>query len=312
MRQEVKAWHGICDLRFINRHPSHSLRPYTIHQATCKAPFKLLRSSRDLDGRCEIPILHTAGGIVGGDLLTLNVTVEKGASCHITSVAAQKVYGSVGRTKAFPKGQWAKQSSYFRISEGSDMEWMPQEVVVFADGLFEQKFQVDLSPLATFLSADVVRLGRTATGETLNSGCWRSSIEISRELSNGKLWEFVDRLELTGEALSSKHGMANNPVLGSLVWVAPNSLSRNELGNLLTACREDRLGLEGFMSCSAIGHGISARYVGSSTQAARFWFFRIWRHIRELRGLTKPAPLRIWPIQENPFIESFLNQTDKR
>ncbi len=301
MNQEVSTWNGICDLRFFNRSNGGNLFPYTIHQGTCLAPFKLMRSSVKADGRCELPILHTAGGLVGGDKLTIKVVAEKDSKCLLTSVAAQKVYGSVGRTESHPEGQWATQNCHFEIHENSDFEWMPQEVIVFADSLFEQKVQVDLCSKSSFLSVEVVRLGRTASGEKLGFGCWRSELEICRKLPTGNRWEFIDRLELRGDALTADHGMSNQPVLGSLVWVSPQLLTKELENDLLKACRAERVGLEGSMSCSPIGQGISARYLGASTQAARFWFLRIWTHLRRVRSLNHPEIPRVWPMQENPF-----------
>ncbi len=311
MNQEQSSWHGSCDLRFLKRSLNQNLSSYTTHQGSCQAPLKLMRSSLKSDGRCELPILHTAGGLVGGDHLSVKVIAEEGTRCLLTNVAAQKVYGSVGRLKSHPEGQWSTQACHFDIHEDSDLEWMPQEVIVFEDGLFEQQMYVDLSPTSSFLSVEVVRLGRTASGEKLGSGCWRSGLEICRKLPKGKNWEFVDRLELGGDALTSEHGMAKQPVFGSFVWVAPQSLSHEDINNLLIACREARDGLDGWMSCSPISQGISARYLGSSTQAARFWFFRIWRHIRKFRRLSNPELPRVWPMQENPFGEKYSNKTVK-
>ena len=75
---------------------------------------------------------------------------------------------------------------------------------------------------------------------------------------------------------------------------------QKDLSDLLVECRQQRAGLEGFMTCSLLENGISARYTGSSTQSARFWFYRIWRLTRSLRKLSMPEYMRIWPMQENP------------
>ena len=63
-----------------------------------------MRAERGENGRCELPLLHTAGGLVGGDQLSINLTLKRDSRCLITSVAAQKVYGSVGRSKLNPQG----------------------------------------------------------------------------------------------------------------------------------------------------------------------------------------------------------------
>lgn len=92
-------WHGTCDLRLFKSSRSNNKDVVkTIHQAKCTAPLKVMRVFNDKkDGRCEIPILHSAGGIVGGDQLTINVNAEEDSIAICSSVAAQKVYGSRGR-----------------------------------------------------------------------------------------------------------------------------------------------------------------------------------------------------------------------
>lgn len=230
---------------------------------------------------------------MGGDELSLRAELEPHSRALITSVAAQKVYGSVGRSRLAPRGSWSRQRLSFELLEGADLEWLPQEVVVFAGGLIEQSCRVELAAGASWLGADVVRLGRSADAETLGDGCWRSRLEVRRQ---GR-WSVVDQLELAGESLRSPHGLAGMPVFGSLVWAAPAPVPES----LLELCRADRTGLEGEMACGRLDQGLVARYRGSSTQAARWWFTRIWARIRAERGLAAPQLPRVWPFQEAPL-----------
>jgi urease accessory protein len=108
-------------------------------------------------------------------------------------------------------------------------------------------------------------------------------------------------LELGGDALEGEHGMAGEPVFGALAWVAPAPLAPPALAALLAAVRDDRAGLEGTMACGALRQGLVARFRGTSSQAARLWFTRIWARIRAERGLAAPQPPRVWPFQEAPF-----------
>lgn len=265
-----------------------------MHQGGATAPLKIQRAFRQLDGRCELPLLHTAGGLVGGDELSIEAQLGPRSQALITSVAAQKVYGTVGRSRITPAGAWARQRLQFELAEGADLEWLPQELVLYAGGLFEQQSRVELAAGASWLGAEVVRLGRSADGETLGSGGWRSSLEIRRQ---GR-WSLVDRLELGGESLSDPHGLGGSPVVGSLVWAAPAPVAEA----LLELCRADRAGLDGEMACGRLDQGLVARYRGPSSQAARFWFTRIWARIRAERGLAAPVLPRVWPFQEDPWL----------
>ena len=269
----------------------------TILQGGATAPLRLQRSRLQSDGRCELPLLHTAGGLVGGDQLRINLHLQPGSRALVTSVAAQKVYGSRGRSRLHPQGRWARLELLAQLGAGADLEWLPQETLVFAGGLLEQRQTILLEPGASWLGTEVVRLGRTAAGEGLGEGCWRSSLELRR----GDHWQLVDRLQLQGEALQSAHGMAGEPVFASLVWAAPHPLEPTVLQQLLEQGRQDRSGLPGEMALGSLEQGVIARYRGPSSQAARFWFTRLWARIRAVRGLPTPELPRVWPFQEQPF-----------
>ena len=299
--QRLDPWHGQCQLRFARSGER------TRHQGGCTAPFKLLRAEGGDDGRCELPLLHTAGGLVGGDLLSINLELEAGSRSLITSVAAQKVYGSIGRSRLNPEGIWAQQQVTCRLGSGSDLEWLPQELVLYANALYHQHLSVQLPMDASFLSAEIVRLGRTAAGEDLQQGSWRSELSIERvneQSSKPGRWEFVDRLELGGPSLNDLHGLHRQPVFGSLVWAAPMPMTRTTLNDLIDGARGDREGLEGTLRCSALDQGFVARYAGPSSRDARFWFSRIWRRTRGLRALHDPRIPRVWPLQEQALTPS--------
>ena len=299
--QRLDPWHGHCQLQLARSGDR------TRHQGGCSSPLKLLRAEDGDNGRCEVPILHTAGGLVGGDQLSINLELAPNSRGLITSVAAQKVYGSIGRSQLKPEGSWAQQTVTCQLSSGSDLEWLPQELVLYADALYEQQLTVQLPADASFLSAEIVRLGRTAAGEQLQQGRWRSGLSIQRlnnTTSEPQSWELVDRLELAGKSLADLHGLHGQPVFGSLAWAAPMPMTAEILDDLLKGARQDREGLAGTMHCSALDQGFIARYAGPSSRDARFWFSRIWKRTRLLRNLNEPKIPRVWPLQELPLEQS--------
>lgn len=270
-------------------------------QAGARAPLKWQRGRHHSDGSLELPLLHTAGGLVGGDQLQLRVQGRGHAQALLTSVAAQKVYGSVGRFRDQRQGHWCRQELDVALAEDSRLEWMPQELVLYADALLEQRLRVQLSEGAGFLCTDVVRLGRSAAGETLGEGCWRSRLEICRQAPGGRRWELVDAISLDRNSLQGQHGMAGQPVFGSLVWVAPCRVGRPVLEQVLEQARHSRGDLRGELACGLLPHGLVARYRGDSSQAARYWFTRIWAAMRQACGQPPPELPRVWPFQEHPL-----------
>jgi urease accessory protein len=244
------------------------------------APLRLQRSQTGADGRCRLPLLHTAGGLVGGDGLTITADLAAGSRALLTSVAAQKVYGSRGRSRLQPEGRWAQLALEVQLGPGADLEWLPQETVVFAGGLLDQVQRLQLAADASWLGIDVVRLGRTARGETLGSGCWRNRLELRR----GERLQLVERLQLDGDSLEDEHGLA--------------PLTAEVLQPLVDEARRGVANLQGQEALGALEQGLIARYRGPSSQEARRWFRHLGAQTRRLRGLAAPEPLREWPMQE--------------
>ena len=274
------------------------------HQAGATAPLKWLRSYDRGDGYRELPLLHTAGGLVGGDRLQVAITASGDSQALLTTVAAQKVYGSLGRFRQDDTPRWAHQNVVIRLRDQAALEWLPQELVLYGDGLLQQELTVELEPGCSWLGTDVVRLGRSAAGERLGQGCWRSSLTIRRrDPAAGDRWELVDRLSLDRHALQRQHGMDGQPVLGTLVWAAPDGTGAPALDALVAEGRQLRQGLDGAMALGRLEQGLIARYRGDSTQMARFWFCRLWGLLRQHQGQQRPVLPRVWPFQENPWLD---------
>ena len=191
------SWEGNCFLNFFNNKSSTGKDYKTIFKSKFTSPYKLLKCSYDQEGRCILPILHTAGGLVGGDLLEFEANIGINSKVLLTTSSAQKVYGSVGRSKINPEGTFSSQKTKINVLDNSHLEYLPQETIVFANGLYSQEFKIKISDNSSFLFTDLIRLGRSSAGETIENGVFRSKLEIMR---NGKLyddWEFVDKIELT-------------------------------------------------------------------------------------------------------------------
>ena len=190
------SWEGNCFLNFFNNKASLGNVDKTIFNSKSTSPYKLLKSTHDQEGRCILPVLHTAGGLVGGDSLEFEVNLEKNSKVLLTTSSAQKVYGSVGISKINPKGSFSKQKNVIKILDNSHLEYLPQETIIFANGLYDQNFKVSISDTSSFLFTDLIRLGRSSSGETIESGVFRSKLEILRNNDLYDDWEYVDQIEL--------------------------------------------------------------------------------------------------------------------
>jgi len=293
------SWDGNCFLNFYNNKTSLGNVDKTIFKSKSTSPYKLLKSTHDQEGRCILPVLHTAGGLVGGDLLDFEVNLEKNSKVLLTTSSAQKVYGSVGISKINPKGSFSKQKNLIKILDNSHLEYLPQETIIFANGLYEQIFKVSISETSSFLFTDLIRLGRSSSGESIESGVFRSKLEILRNNDLYDDWEYVDQIELSKESYEAKSGMDYMPVFGSLIWICEKDFSKLKFNNLVENIKKIFNESQNHLSIGILENGISVRFLGSSSQDARKCFFCIWKQIRSICGFCEPKYQGVWPLQDS-------------
>ena len=229
------------------------------------------------DAVCHTIVVHPPGGIAGGDELGIAATIGSGAHALLTTPAAGKWYRSAG--------PWARQRVAIAVESQACAEWLPQETIVFDGALADMSVDIALDDDASYIGWDVICLGRTASGETYDNGASRFSTRISRD--GTPLWFERATLDAGGLLAGSKAGLAGHSVFGTMI--ATGAIPRD----LLDACRAERAA-EG-------GHGITcppglfvARYLGDSSESARHYFQRLWRHVRPaIVGRDAHTP-RIW------------------
>jgi urease accessory protein len=258
-----------------------------------QAPFKVQRSFYPAGlGGCQTTILHTAGGVVGGDRLEIEIHALPHTRVLLTTAAASKIYGSCGQSSFFSQGQQAEQTVGIRADADSALEWLPQETIVFDGAIFRQRLRVELDPRACWLGWDITRFGRTARGEKFLTGEWRSQTEIWRQ--GQPLWIDRQRLEGGSPLLDSPYGLAGHPVIATLIWIGQPTPP--ELIAAARACWTmcDRQAEAGVTTLES---GLLCRYRGGSSAEAQDWFVQIWQLLRQFYGQHPVVMPRVWPIQ---------------
>lgn len=257
-------------------------------QAQAQAPLKVQRPFYPEGDRvCHSVIVHTAGGMVGGDRLAVDLTVQPMAQALITTAAASKIYRSNGAT--------AQQHIRLAIAPQAWLEWLPQETIVFAGAEYAQTLHVDLAPNSVWLGWEITRFGRTARGEQFTQGNWRSHTEVWQ--AGQPLW--LDRQWLPGNATvwHSPHGLFGCPVVGSFAFlgqsVSPELVQQardrwNEIQATQTPSPLDEIGV------SRLRSGLICRYRGHSSALARRWFIAVWHLLRRQYGDRPACPPRVW------------------
>ena len=138
----------------------------------------------------EIPqavMINTAGGLVGGDRIALSVRIGLGAAATVTTQAAEKIYRSLG--------QDCTVTANLDVAADSDLEWLPQETILFDGARLDRRLTIDLSPTSRLLATETVLFGRSARGERLTYG----HLHDSWALRIGDKLVWADAIGLSGD-----------------------------------------------------------------------------------------------------------------
>ena len=262
-------------------------------QSRAIAPLKVQRPFYPEGDRvCHSVIVHTAGGMVGGDGLDLTLDLAPDAHALVTTAAASKAYKSNG-----PK---VHQTLHMTVEAGGCLEWLPQPLIVFNGAHYQQTLRVDLAPGAMWIGWDIARLGRTVRGERFEDGVWRSRLEVWQD--NRPLW--IDPQWIQGaiqagihdgsDMLTSAHGLNHCPVIGTFALVGVDVSD-----DIIALARKTRVPMTPNHSSASIGvsqlqSGLVCRYRGHSTIEVQRWFMQVWHLVRQTY-LARPSCIpRVW------------------
>lgn len=181
-------------------------RPKTLLRNRHEGPLRIQKALYpEGPGVCHAIIVHPPGGIAGGDQLEISLSVLDRAAAVLTTPGAAKWYGSTGHQ--------ARQN--ISVDIDGDLEWLPQEAIVFNRAVGDSLIRVNLAPQSRMIGWDGIVFGRVASGERFTDGHFSQSICLY--LNDQLEWE--ERLRVGGAdpALNSITGLAGESAL-STIW----------------------------------------------------------------------------------------------
>lgn len=162
----------------------------------------------------EAVLLNTAGGLTGGDHLSVTARAGPGARLVVSTQAAERIYRSAGGM--------AHVEATMSVSPGGRLDWLPQETILYDGAALDRRLTLDLAPGGRALLLEPVILGRRAMGERVRRAALRDRWDIRL---NGRLL-FADRLRIEGEAwamLDSPGTLGGAGAWASLALLAPEA-----------------------------------------------------------------------------------------
>lgn len=247
------------------------------------APMRVLFPSKATGDILSAALVTISGGLKGGDRMDVEVTVNAAAAVQIIGQAAEKVYRSNGSDTIF--------EARLDVAEDAWCEWLPQETIVFDKARLRRLTHVDVASGATFLGAEILVFGRTAMGETLDTGLVRDVWDVRR--AGKRVW--ADALYLSGDIktqLDNPAGFDGARAAATSILVADNADQYLDfVRNVLDEAPEG-------VKCAAthVNGILVTRWLAFDAQALRDAFAVYWSAMRhELKGLPAVMP-RLWQM----------------
>jgi len=137
--------------------------PLTQHTqlATCEQqqPLQVIRAFPLAYGGVLVHLHNLSGGILGGDLLTLEIEVGADAYAQLTSTSATRLY------RCRPAAAMARQTIAVHVGSNGLLEYVPDPLIPFAGARYQQQTHIDLAEGAGLFWWETVAPGRIAHGE---------------------------------------------------------------------------------------------------------------------------------------------------
>lgn len=272
---QAAGWLGELRLRL-----AHDGARTVVAQRRHLGPLNIQRAFYPEHDVAHIYLLHPPGGVVGGDMLHIDIDVQSGAHALITTPASGKLYRSDGRE--------AQLQQVLRVASGAALEWLPQETIVYAGARARMSTRVELADGAHFIGWEMLCLGRPACAEGFDDGVLRQRFELWRD---GKpLWLERARFDGGAASLSARWGLQSLPLAATLVATINDT-------ELLLRVREAMALHDGNgAQCSAtqLDDVLICRWLGTQAQHARACLSAAWTEIRRRLLGRGPCAPRVW------------------
>jgi urease accessory protein len=233
-----------------------------------------------LPGMAFMTIASPGGGVLQGDRLETDISIEEGAQLHVGTTSATRIY-------AMPRGQ-AEAMTCVAVARGGYGEIVPDPFIPYAGSRFTGRARHVVAEGGVLLLAEVVGPGRQARGESLAYDLFESVTEVRRP--NGRLL-FRDTTRLCpADDLASLGLMGGWCAIGVLYGIS-DGLDASVFDSAMTICEDKGL----MASCSELPNGAGSwfRVMAHDTPSAHDAVRAAWTAARvRVLGFGPPASRR--------------------
>ena len=172
-------------------------RHTTLTRSYCTSPWHFFPPSHpDSSGYAYSLVVNPSGGLVGGDDLSMSLSLGEATHVLASTPSANRVYRSNGKT--------ARQQVRLQLGPRAVLEWLPDLIIPFAGSRYRQHTDVMLEAGATILFWDAMASGRIASGERWTFASFENELRITTAAGAS----IIERYHLAPQESSSGIGIA--------------------------------------------------------------------------------------------------------
>ncbi|MGV8940732.1 MAG: urease accessory protein UreD [Lysobacter sp.] len=171
------------------------------------------------EGEADVVVMNTAGGLTGGDHVSIEITAAAGARVTVTTTGCERIYRSV-RDEAVI-------AQYLRVGPRARLDWLPQETILYEGSRLRRRLEVDLEADAEITVAETILFGRAAMGERLVHGAYSDFWAVRRD---GRLI-YADATRFGAgfdQAMAYATTLGGNAALASVIHVGPDLAGKRD------------------------------------------------------------------------------------
>jgi urease accessory protein len=227
-----------------------------------------------------LTISSPGGGVLQGDRLEIDISIEEGAQLHVGTTSATRIYG-------MPNGA-AEMRTSFNVAPGAYGGYVPDAFIPYAGSRFTGRARHVVAEGGALILAEVVGPGRQARGESLAYDFFNSDTEVRRP--NGSLL-FRDTTRLCpADDLASLGLLSEWQAIGTLYAIA-SGVDTSVFDSTVAHCEE--IGV--LAGCSELpnGAGMWFRVMAHDSPSAHDAVMAAWAAARmQILGFAPPASRR--------------------
>jgi urease accessory protein len=259
--------------------------PRCVTHARHEGPLRVLKTLHpEGDGICHEVLVHPPGGIVGGDRIDIELTVQAQAHALVTTPGATKFYRSAGDE--------AVQRLQAHVGDGARLEWLPLETIAYSGCQAENRMRFELTPGAEMIGWDLLALGLPAADAGFEQGWFRQHLELPGVwLERGTIAASDNRL------LDSPLGLAGRRAIATLWFaggVALDVARREDLVDLVRAIVSDDPLAANCGVTAAHPQTVVVRLLAPRVEPAMQLLVQLWSAWRQAAWGLAACPPRVW------------------